>query len=64
LRKPESLRSNGLSSGGRTPEELDKLLPNTIEHKLFRYDEQWQALNHAFEPKGTADVDSQKNTVD
>jgi dienelactone hydrolase len=45
-------------------EELDKLLPSTIEHKLFIYDENWQQVNHVFKPKGTADVNSRKNTVD
>ncbi len=43
-------------------EELDRLLPRTIDHQFIPYNEQWQEVNHAFEPGGTADVDSRSKT--
>jgi carboxymethylenebutenolidase len=46
-------------------EELDRLLPGTIDHQLVPlYDEHWQQVNHAFKPGGDADVDSRKRTAD
>jgi dienelactone hydrolase len=46
-------------------EELDRLLPGTIEHQLVPpYDEYWKEVNHAFKPGGDADVDSRKKTAD
>jgi carboxymethylenebutenolidase len=45
-------------------EELDRLLPSTIDHQFIPYDEQWQEWNHAFKPGGAADVDSQSKTSD
>lgn len=44
-------------------EEIDRLLPSTIEHQLVTYDEQWQEVNHAFKPTGASDVDSRSKTV-
>lgn len=44
-------------------EELDRLLPRTIDHQFIPYDEQWQEVNHAFEPGGTADVESRSKTI-
>jgi hypothetical protein len=45
-------------------EDLDRLLPSTIEHQLVHYDELWpEGKNHAFKPAGTADVDSRLRTV-
>jgi dienelactone hydrolase len=44
-------------------EEIDRLLPSTIEHQLIRYDEQWQQFNHVFQPNGSADIDSRSKTV-
>jgi carboxymethylenebutenolidase len=39
-------------------QELDRLLPSTIEHVLVPpYTEQW-GINHAFRPGGAADLDS------
>ncbi len=45
-------------------EELDRLLPKTIDHQFIAYDEQWQEVNHAFKPGGAADVDSRSKTTD
>jgi len=45
-------------------EELDRLLPSTIDHQFIPYDEQWQEWNHAFKPGGSADVDSRSKTTD
>lgn len=45
-------------------EEIDRLLPSVIEHQLFKYDERWQEVNHAFKPSGAADVDSRSKTID
>ena len=46
-------------------EELDRLLPSTVEHQLVApYQEQWQEVNHAFRPGGEADLDSQKKATD
>lgn len=45
-------------------EEINRLLPSTIEHQFVKYDEKWQEVNHAFEPDGTADVDSRSKTED
>lgn len=45
-------------------EDLDGLLPSTIEHQFVKYDEQWpEAGNHAFKPTGSADSDSRLKTV-
>ena len=45
-------------------EDLDRLLPSTIEHQLIEYDEEWlEGFNHAFKPMGNADVDSRLRTV-
>jgi len=45
--------------------ELDRLLPSTIAHELVRpYDEQWQDVNHAFQPGGAADLDSRSKATD
>ncbi|MBA2592700.1 MAG: dienelactone hydrolase family protein [Pseudomonadota bacterium] len=43
--------------------KLNQLLPSTIDHELVTYDERWQIVNHAFEPGGTADVDSRSKTT-
>jgi dienelactone hydrolase len=44
--------------------DLDELLPKTIEHQLVPYDEQWpEAGNHAFEPGKAADTDSRLKTI-
>jgi carboxymethylenebutenolidase len=46
-------------------QELDRLLPSTIEHELVPpYDEQWQGINHAFRPGGAADLDSRQKAED
>jgi carboxymethylenebutenolidase len=46
-------------------EEIDRLLPSTIKHKLVIYDEKWpEGRNHAFKPDGNSDVDSRLKTVD
>jgi carboxymethylenebutenolidase len=45
-------------------EELDRLLPRTIDHQFIPYDEQWQEVNHAFKPGGAADVGSRSKTTD
>jgi carboxymethylenebutenolidase len=44
-------------------EEIDRLLPSTIDHQLVTYDEKWQEVNHAFKPSGAADIDSRLKTV-
>jgi dienelactone hydrolase len=45
--------------------ELDRLLPPTIKHQFVPpYTEQWQEINHAFQPDGHADLDSRKKTQD
>lgn len=49
----------------RHSQELDRLLPNTIEHELVSpYEEQGQVGNHAFRPGGAADLDSREKTTD
>jgi dienelactone hydrolase len=49
----------------KNSEELDRLLPKTIDHQFVPpYDEQWQEVNHAFKPGGAADVDSRSKTTD
>jgi dienelactone hydrolase len=46
-------------------EDLDRLLPGTIAHQLVPpYGEQWQEVNHAFQPGGAADLDSRARTAD
>ena len=45
-------------------EELDRLLPSTVEHELVTYEEHWQEVNHAFRPGGEADLDSQEKATD
>jgi carboxymethylenebutenolidase len=44
-------------------EEINRLLPSTIDHQLIIYDEKWQEVNHAFKPTGVADADSRFKTV-
>ena len=44
-------------------EEINRLLPDTIDHQLVVYDENWQEVNHAFKPAGSADTDSRSKTV-
>ncbi len=49
----------------KNSEELNQLLPSTIDHRLVPpYDEQWQEVNHAFKPGGAADIDSRSKTTD
>ncbi|MGH3976143.1 MAG: dienelactone hydrolase family protein, partial [Pseudonocardiaceae bacterium] len=43
--------------------KLNELLPSTIDYEFVTYDERWQIVNHAFEPGGTADVDSRSKTT-
>ena len=38
--------------------ELNRLIPATIDHRCIEYKEDWQEVNHAFEPGGTADTKS------
>jgi carboxymethylenebutenolidase len=46
-------------------QELDRLLPSTIEHELVPpYEEQWLGVNHAFRPGGAADLDSRERAKD
>jgi dienelactone hydrolase len=46
-------------------QELDRLLPSTVEHELVPpYEEQGQVGNHAFRPGGAADLDSREKTKD
>ena len=46
-------------------EELDRLLPSTIEHELVPpYEEKTQVGNHAFRPGGAADLDSREKAKD
>jgi dienelactone hydrolase len=40
-------------------QDLDRLIPGIIDHRIVEYDEQWQGVNHAFKPGGSADRDSQ-----
>lgn len=44
--------------------KLNQLIPSTIDHQVVQYDEQWQEVNHAFKPGGSADVDSRAKTAD
>jgi carboxymethylenebutenolidase len=44
--------------------DIDQLLPSTINHKLFTYDEEWLSVNHAFQPGKNADTDSRSKTID
>jgi carboxymethylenebutenolidase len=49
----------------RHSEELDRLLPSTIEHELVPpYDEKTEVGYHAFRPGGPADLDSQQKAKD
>jgi carboxymethylenebutenolidase len=46
-------------------QELDRLLPSTIEHELVPpYEEKTQVGNHAFRPGGAADLDSREKAKD
>ncbi len=45
-------------------EELDRLLPSTIEHQFVTYEELWPEFNHAFQPGGYADLDSREKAKD
>jgi|GEM_PF-2911938 len=47
-------------------EELDRLLLSSkVEHQFVDpYDEYWKEVDHAFEPGGHADLDSQAKTTD
>ncbi len=44
-------------------EDLDRLLPKTLDHELLRYDEHGQLANHAFQPGAAADVDSRSKAT-
>lgn len=43
--------------------DLDRLIPAAIAHRCVEYDEQWQEVNHAFEPGGLADTSSRSETT-
>jgi dienelactone hydrolase len=43
--------------------DLNRLIPDTIDHQYVEYDEQWQNVNHAFKPGGAADANSQSETT-
>jgi dienelactone hydrolase len=45
-------------------EDLDRLLPSTIDHDFSQYDELWPPWNHAFRPGGLPDVDSRSKATD
>ena len=46
-------------------QELDRLVPSTIEHELVPpYEEKTQVGNHAFRPGGAADLDSREKAKD
>jgi carboxymethylenebutenolidase len=44
-------------------QDLDRLLPSTIQHKFVPYDEQFPPANHAFQPGENADIDSRSQTA-